>query len=81
MYGSILRDVTAIPQQFNNVPKELAITPFPTPEITPPVTKMYFMLCSSRFFTCCISFDLFFINESTEIRRENKLNNVVPLKL
>lgn len=37
-------DVTSMPQQFNNVPNELAMTPFPTPLITPPVTKMYFMV-------------------------------------
>jgi hypothetical protein len=28
---------------FKIVPKELAITPFPTPLITPPVTKIYFI--------------------------------------
>lgn len=43
IYGSILMEVTSIPQQLSNVPNELAITPFPTPLITPPVTKMYFM--------------------------------------
>lgn len=44
MYGSILMEVTSMPQQFNNVPNELAMTPFPTPLITPPVTRMYFMV-------------------------------------
>lgn len=44
IYGSILIDVTAISQLFSNVPKELDITPFPTPLITPPVTKIYFIL-------------------------------------
>lgn len=43
-YGSILIDVTSIPQQLSRVPNELAITPLPTPLITPPVTRMYFML-------------------------------------
>lgn len=44
MYGSILIEVTSIPQQLSSVPNELAITPFPTPLITPPVTRMYFIL-------------------------------------
>ena len=44
MYGSILIDVTWIPQCLSIVPKELAMTPFPTPLITPPVTKIYFIL-------------------------------------
>lgn len=43
MYGSTLIEVTSMPQQLSSVPKELAITPLPTPLITPPVTKMYFM--------------------------------------
>lgn len=44
IYGSILIDVTLIPQFFSIVPKELAMTPFPMPLITPPVTKIYFIL-------------------------------------
>lgn len=47
MYGSILIEVTSMPQQFSNVPNELAITPLPTPLITPPVTKMYFIVCGN----------------------------------
>jgi hypothetical protein len=43
IYGSILRHVTEMPQQFKRVPNEEAMTPLPTPEITPPVTKMYFI--------------------------------------
>lgn len=39
-------DVTSIPQEFSNVPNELAITPFPTPLITPPVTKIYFIFAT-----------------------------------
>lgn len=31
-------------QQFSNVPNELAITPLPTPLITPPVTNIYFIV-------------------------------------
>lgn len=44
MYGSILMDVTSMPQQFKSVPNELAITPLPTPLMTPPVTKIYFIV-------------------------------------
>lgn len=44
MYGSILIDVTSMSQQFSNVPNELAITPLPTPLITPPVTNIYFIV-------------------------------------
>lgn len=43
MYGSILMEVTSMPQLFNIAPKALDITPLPTPLITPPVTKIYFM--------------------------------------
>lgn len=43
MYGSILIDVTLRPHDFNKVPKDDAITPLPTPLMTPPVTKMYFI--------------------------------------
>lgn len=43
IYGSILIDVTAIPHALSNVPKELAMTPLPTPLMTPPVTRMYFI--------------------------------------
>jgi hypothetical protein len=39
-----LIEVTWILLHFKIVPKELAITPFPTPLITPPVTKMNFIL-------------------------------------
>lgn len=44
MYGSILMEVTGMPRQLSNVPNELAITPLPTPLITPPVTRMYFIV-------------------------------------
>ena len=36
-------DVTAMPQCLRMTPREEATTPFPIPEITPPVTRMYFM--------------------------------------
>lgn len=48
MYGSILSDVTAMPHELRIVPKDDAITPLPTPEITPPVTKIYFIFLASR---------------------------------
>lgn len=44
IYGSILIAVTSIPQHFNIAPNELAITPLPTPLITPPVINIYFLL-------------------------------------
>lgn len=44
IYGSIFMDVTSKPQDLSSVPKEEAMTPLPTPLITPPVTKMYFIL-------------------------------------
>jgi len=47
IYGSILIEVTWILLHFKIVPKELAITPLPTPLITPPVTKMYFILTAA----------------------------------
>lgn len=37
-------DVTWMLQCLRIVPNELAITPFPTPLITPPVTRMYFII-------------------------------------
>lgn len=36
--------VTEMPQLLSSVPNEEAMTPLPTPEITPPVTRMYFIL-------------------------------------
>ncbi len=44
MYGSILMAVTCRPQDLRMVPTLLAIMPFPMPEITPPVTRIYFIL-------------------------------------
>ena len=44
IYGSILIEVTGILQHFSIVPNELAMTPLPTPLITPPVTSIYFIL-------------------------------------
>ncbi|KAF0746769.1 hypothetical protein FWK35_00018010 [Aphis craccivora] len=43
-YGSILMDVTWTPQDFRSVPMDEAMMPLPTPLMTPPVTKMYFMI-------------------------------------
>ncbi|KAE9538078.1 hypothetical protein AGLY_006050, partial [Aphis glycines] len=43
-YGSILMDVTWTPQDFRSVPIDEAMMPLPTPLMTPPVTKMYFMI-------------------------------------
>lgn len=44
MYGSILIEVTCKPHDFSMVPMLLAMIPFPIPDITPPVTRMYFIL-------------------------------------
>ena len=44
IYGSILIEVTLIPLDLRMVPMLLAMTPLPMPLITPPVTKMYFIL-------------------------------------
>ena len=43
IYGSIFIDVTRTPDAFSIVPILLAITPFPIPLITPPVTSIYFI--------------------------------------
>ncbi len=37
-------DVTGTPQCLSMTPREEATTPLPMPEMTPPVTRMYFML-------------------------------------
>lgn len=42
-YGSILIDVTRRPCVLSSRPVEEAMTPFPMPEMTPPVTRMYFV--------------------------------------
>jgi hypothetical protein len=47
MYGSILMAVTETPECCSSTPMELATTPFPMPEITPPVTSTYFILASA----------------------------------
>lgn len=44
MYGSILMAVTCRPQDFRIKPTLLAMMPLPIPDITPPVTKMYFIV-------------------------------------
>lgn len=50
MQGSILMEVTRRPQCLRMVPTLEAMTPFPIPEITPPVTKMYFIFphCNTK---------------------------------
>ena len=40
----ILMEVTRKPHALSKTPMLLAVTPFPRPLTTPPVTKMYFML-------------------------------------
>jgi hypothetical protein len=37
-------DVTRCPHAFNRTPTLLAVTPFPRPLTTPPVTSTYFMM-------------------------------------
>ena len=49
MYGSILIEVTLMPHDRKMVPMLLAMTPFPTPLITPPVTRMYFITVMKAF--------------------------------
>ena len=46
--GSILMDVTLRPHAFRMKPTLLAITPLPMPLMTPPETRMYFMLVPVR---------------------------------
>ena len=41
MYGSIFIDVTLRSRAFRRVAMEEDAMPFPTPDITPPTTKMY----------------------------------------
>ena len=52
IYGSILIEVTSRWQDLRSVPKEDAMTPLPTPLITPPVTNMYFISFTFRFNLC-----------------------------
>lgn len=66
MYGSIFNDVTAMPHELRIVPKDEAMTPLPTPEITPPVTRIYFIFLDS--FTALVD-DKFLI----EFRKKLKL--------
>lgn len=44
IYGSILMAVTCRPHDFRIVPTLLAMMPLPIPEMTPPVTRMYFII-------------------------------------
>jgi len=59
MYGSILIDVTLRPPAWSIVPMLLAMIPLPTPLITPPVTRMYFILRTTittwKTHTSCVS--------------------------
>ena len=43
MYGSNFCIVTLYPLALSSFPKEAAIIPFPNEEVTPPVTKIYFV--------------------------------------
>jgi hypothetical protein len=43
-YAATLR-----PLALSNLPSEAAVMPFPSPETTPPVTKMYFVMVSHPF--------------------------------
>src|SRR2546430_11027935 len=42
MYGSSFWRVTRRPRDLKRRPREAVVMPFPSPEATPPVTKMYF---------------------------------------
>lgn len=42
----ILMEVTRKPQDLSRTPMLLAVTPFPSPLTTPPVTSTYFMTVS-----------------------------------
>ena len=44
----ILMEVTRRPQALSRTPMLLAVTPFPSPLTTPPVTSTYFMVSSPR---------------------------------
>ena len=41
MYGSNYCIVTLTPLDFKSLPREAAVIPFPNPDTTPPVTKIY----------------------------------------
>ncbi len=41
-YGSIFRQVTLRPESWRSLATEEVVMPLPRPDITPPVTKMYF---------------------------------------
>ena len=43
MYGSSFWIVTLYPLALNNLPSEAAMIPLPKDDVTPPVTKIYFV--------------------------------------
>jgi hypothetical protein len=49
----ILMEVTRSPQFLSSTPMLLAVTPFPSPETTPPVTSTYFMATEMGCCCCC----------------------------
>ena len=49
MYGSSFCAATFSPRAFSSRPSEAAVMPLPSPETTPPVTKMYFAIFISPF--------------------------------
>ena len=44
MYGSNFCAATLRPRDFSNRPKDAAVIPFPSPDTTPPVTNIYFVI-------------------------------------
>ena len=44
MYGSSFCAATFKPRAFSSLPSEAAVMPLPSPETTPPVTKIYFVI-------------------------------------
>ena len=50
MYGSILHAVTLKPRNCSILPIEDVTMPFPKPEMTPPVMKMY-LVCITYIFS------------------------------
>ena len=56
----ILMDVTLLPHAFSSTPMLLAVTPFPSPLTTPPVTRTYFIAAAAASGVWCFGRKLVF---------------------
>lgn len=69
----ILTEVTLSPLFFSSTPMLLAVTPFPNPLTTPPVTSTYFILWPCFVHCCCFRSEL----QCRRVYRRTRLAEII----